>query len=498
MTAAYDDKAKTNRSMIRRDFLRGAAVGAGAALVLGGLGVKVGSKIGYGAAIKPRGFSRARSMSSDTTLPQKVDVAIIGGGFVGASTALALAQKGVTVALFEKGVVAGEASGRAGGLIEAQFQAPEKMELVEYSKERWRKLNEITGEETGFLQKGSSVLFEKADDIAYAESWIESVKGLPNGDARMLTAAEAQARAPGTTAKIVGGITTSADGTGEPTLAAPAIALGARKLGAKIYQYCAVRGIERSAGAVSAVITEKGRVAASTVVLAGGVWSPMIGHDVGIDLPTVQCFAHPMSLQPFEGAPDYGTTSIAGKTLVGWRKQFDQGYVVWEFKGIGPILPTSISRYFQLRPAIEANSEAMEPRFNPRTFWRWMNVGGPVPLDRPGPYEQTRIYEPETMSAAIDEGFAHLQAVMPVFKNGPVRERWSGAMQMTVDNMPILSRVDTIPGLVVGSGLLYGLTMGPGAGLVLADLATGAKPAIDVSHFRYSRFTDGSKIQYYA
>jgi glycine/D-amino acid oxidase-like deaminating enzyme len=40
--------------------------------------------------------------------------------------------------------------------------------------------------------------------------------------------------------------------------------------------------------------------------------------------------------------------------------------------------------------------------------------------------------------------------------------------------------------------------MGPGAGRVLADLATGGKPAIDIKHFRYSRFTDGSKLQFYA
>jgi glycine/D-amino acid oxidase-like deaminating enzyme len=224
----------------------------------------------------------------------------------------------------------------------------------------------------------------------------------------------------------------------------------------------------------------------------------MMGNDLGLELPTVQCFAKAMSLQPFDGAPDYGTTSIVGKTILGWRKQFDQGYVVWEFKGIGPIIPASVRHYFALRPAIEANSDAMEPRFNLRTFWRWLSIGGSVPLDRPGPYEETRIYEPEIMTDTIDEGFAHLQQAMPVFRNGPVRERWSGAMQMTVDNMPIISKIDAIPGLIVGTGFLWGLAQGPGAGLVLADLATGSKPAIDVSRFRYSRFTDGSKLQYYA
>ncbi len=44
-----------------------------------------------------------------------VDVAIVGAGFTGLSTALAVARQGVSVAVFEAGRVVGEASGRNGG-----------------------------------------------------------------------------------------------------------------------------------------------------------------------------------------------------------------------------------------------------------------------------------------------------------------------------------------------------------------------------------------------
>ena len=43
------------------------------------------------------------------------DVAVIGGGFTGLSAALALAQRGASVAVLEAGAVVGEASGRNGG-----------------------------------------------------------------------------------------------------------------------------------------------------------------------------------------------------------------------------------------------------------------------------------------------------------------------------------------------------------------------------------------------
>src|SRR5262249_7399764 len=59
-----------------------------------------------------RGYSPARSkcmaprvdpVSSDESLPARVDVVLIGGGIIGTSTALFLAQRGIAVALCEKG-----------------------------------------------------------------------------------------------------------------------------------------------------------------------------------------------------------------------------------------------------------------------------------------------------------------------------------------------------------------------------------------------------------
>ncbi|HHI81554.1 MAG TPA: FAD-dependent oxidoreductase, partial [Rhizobiales bacterium] len=44
---------------------------------------------------------------SDEMLPDKTGVVIIGGGIIGASAALELAERGIPVALFEKGVIAG-------------------------------------------------------------------------------------------------------------------------------------------------------------------------------------------------------------------------------------------------------------------------------------------------------------------------------------------------------------------------------------------------------
>ena len=479
----------------RREFLKGAAK-YGAAAVAGGAIVKGAEFLGHGVGVKSKGFSRARPIVTDSVLPKSVDVAIIGGGFIGTATALALAERGVSVALFEKGVIAGESSGRSGGLIEAMFADPAKLEITELSKQRWRDLQRLTGEDVGFVQRGSSMLFAEKDGMEFAEQWLSMVKGMPNGGARMLSAAEIAQRAAGAREKFIGGLTTEQDGSAEPALAAPAMALGARKLGAKIHQFCAVRGIDRAGGRVAGVVTERGYVKCSSVLLAGGVWSQTMARDLGLDLRTLQCFAKAASLLPFDG-PDFGTVSLLGNHEVGWRKQSDGGYIVWEFKGMAPLLPVALQHPIEVYPAFAANAAALSPRFNPSTFWRWVPSLKPVPLDRPGIFEETRIYEPELPVDEIDEGIRHLQETVPMFERGAVRERWSGAMQMAMDNMPIISPITDVPGLFVGTGFYYGLTMGPGAGVVLADMIMGNKPPINVHNFRYSRFTDGSPFQYY-
>ena len=45
---------------------------------------------------------RVEPVAADSNLPDRVDVVIIGGGIIGASTAFFLTQKGISVALCEK------------------------------------------------------------------------------------------------------------------------------------------------------------------------------------------------------------------------------------------------------------------------------------------------------------------------------------------------------------------------------------------------------------
>ena len=68
-------------------------------------------------------------------------------------------------------------------------------------------------------------------------------------------------------------------------------------------------------------------------------------------------------------------------------------------------------------------------------------------------------------------------------------------IDVTPDGVPVISAVDAVPGFPLASGFSgHGFGIGPAAGRLAADLATGAPPLVDPHAFRFSRFTDGSPI----
>src|SRR5690625_6481529 len=120
----------------RRSFLIGAgSIGVGAAVV-GGYLLSRDGKILFDDK------TYAMPITTDHTLPDQVDVAVIGGGLAGIITALELAQKGISVAVFEKGKVAAEQSSRAFGWVSSAGDLGPTLALSHQSKDFWHKINQ--------------------------------------------------------------------------------------------------------------------------------------------------------------------------------------------------------------------------------------------------------------------------------------------------------------------------------------------------------------------
>ena len=117
-------------------------------------------------------------------------------------------------------------------------------------------------------------------------------------------------------------------------------------------------------------------------------------------------------------------------------------------------------------------------------------------LDEPSPFEYNRVLDPVPSKAMTDGALAKLKQAFPIFEKVEISQRWAGMIDVTPDAIPVIDAVDAIPGFHVATGFSgHGFGIGPAAGKLMADIVTGRNPIVDRHDFRFSRFSDGSKIK---
>lgn len=183
-------------------------------------------------AIKP--------VTTATTLPPATTVVIIGGGIVGLTAALTLAERNIPVVLLEKGRLAGEQSSRNLGWVRKTSRLADDIPLAQAAQRLWQQLPERTGYDVGYRQAGIMFLARNAQQMAGHENWLRAVAHL-GLDSRLLSAAEISRLVPGGKGQWQGGVYTPSDARAEPALASSAIARAAIGKGAVILENCAVR-----------------------------------------------------------------------------------------------------------------------------------------------------------------------------------------------------------------------------------------------------------------
>ena len=427
-----------------------------------------------------------QAVRSDAKLPLRADVAIIGGGIIGVSTALFLAQKGVSVVLLEKGIIAGEQSSRNWGWCRASMRDPAEVPLVMQSLRLWRDREQLGGADTGFRTTG--ILFlngrVRGDEQTHQE-WLDQVRahGL---DSRMLSRAEVEALLPGIRQTTPGALYTASDGGAEPERAAPEIAEAARRAGAAIVTSCAARGLARQAGRVSGVVTEHGEIGCGAVLVAAGAWSRLFCGSLGVDLPQLKVRGSVFRTAPLAGGP---SASAVGSGF-GYRKREDGGYTVSQSDAtIFDLVPDSFRLFSKFFPTyLREKGERPRLRFGQR-FWEEWSTPRRWALDAVSPFERVRILDPEPSPAVIKEAIVKLISAYPVFKGMSVVATWAGMIDVTPDALPVISALDAAPGLFIATGFSgHGFGIGPGAGKLAAELICGDRPSVDPHPFRYSRF----------
>ncbi|MEZ5778413.1 MAG: FAD-binding oxidoreductase [Paracoccaceae bacterium] len=423
--------------------------------------------------------------------PKACDVVVIGGGIVGVMAAWFLAKRGQRVVLCEKGRIAGEQSSRNWGWVRQQGRDPAELPVMIEALEIWKGLAAESGADLGFRQTGVLYAANSAEDMADFEGWMVHARahGL---DTRLLTRSEIAATLPNA-ADWRGGLWTASDARAEPWIAVPRLAAAAARLGVTIAEECAVRRLDMAVGRVTGVVTEKGRIAADRVVLAGGAWSSLFARAHGIGLPQLSVRA---TVTATAALPEFYAGAAADGHFAIRRRQ-DGGYTLapghfHEFF-IGPDAFRHLRPFWpQIRKDISGTRFLpAAPRGYPdgwRTARAWSG-------DEESPFERMRILDPAPNRAEIERLRSRFAAAFPEVGKPGIVAAWAGMIDTMPDVVPVIDHVDALPGLTIATGLSgHGFGIGPGFGRVVADLVEGRAPRHDLTRFRLSRFTDGTKI----
>jgi glycine/D-amino acid oxidase-like deaminating enzyme len=252
-----------------------------------------------------------------------------------------------------------------------------------------------------------------------------------------------------------------------------------------------VRGIERTGGRITAVITERGRIACEAVILAAGAWSSLFCASLGIRLPQLKVLSSVMRTAPLDGGPDVCTYLDD----VAYRKRRDGGYTVARGAGyVAPFVPDSLRYLREFLPMLRKELHSMRVRLNSQSL-REFRAPRTWPLDQPSPFETTRVLDPTPRSDLNRDALRALAELYPQMRDVQVIQQWGGYIDVAPDVIPYISPLGELPGLTVATGFSgHGFGIGPAAGRLAAELAIGATPSVDPAPFRYSRFSDGSPI----
>lgn len=383
-----------------------------------------------------------------STLPDRAQVVIIGGGIVGASVAYHLTHLGMTdVVLLEQGQLSSGTTWHAAGLV-GQLRATESgTRLVQYSAALYQSLEAETGLSTGYKACGGLTVARTADRMVQVRRTAAAAAAY-NLECEILTPAEARDRCPILeVADLQGAIWLPRDATANPTDVTQSLAKGARMHGARILERTRVLDVLTASGAVTGVRTDQGDIEADIVVNCAGQWAKAVAAMVGVTVPL-------HSAEHF--------------------------YVVTEhIDGVDRMMPIlrDPDGYTYMKEEVGG-----------------LVVGGFEPVAKPW-VAPDRIPHPFEFQL-LEEDWDHFEILMesalhrvPVLQQTGIKKFYNGPESFTPDNQFILGEAPEVRNFFVAAGFnSVGIASAGGAGRALAEWIVGGEPPSDLVGVDIRRF----------
>ncbi len=386
-------------------------------------------------------------------IPSSSQVVVIGGGIVGCSTAYHLAKAGVEVVLLERKKLTSGTTFHAAGLVGQLRSNANVTQLLGYSIDLYRKLEEETGQATGWKMNGGLRL------ACTEERWTEVRRQATTAhsfglDMQLLTPKEALELWPLMNIDdLVGAAFLPTDGQANPSDITQALAKGARMAGAKLFEDTKVLSVNIQDGVIKGVVTERGRVNCEKVVVCCGQWTRTFARTYGVNVPLVPVEHQYMVTERIEGVPSNLPTLRDPDRLTYYKEEVG-GLVMGGYEP-NPIL--------------------------------WAKDGIPKGFHY----------------TLLDSNFDHFEQLMelslgrvPALQTAGIKELINGPESFTPDGMFILGEAPEQPNFFVGAGFnAFGIAAGGGAGMALAEwVRTGEAPfdlwPADIRRFGRPHFDD--------
>jgi len=291
-------------------------------------------------------------------------VVIIGGGITGCSIAYHLTLMGwKDVVILDKGELTCGATFHAAGLVGQLRASVNITKMLKYSVELYSRLEEETGQHTGWSQVGGLRIASsknRMEELRRAAAMAKTF-GLPM---ELISPKEACDLFPVMEKKgIVGAAFLPTDGQIDPSGVTYALAQGAKNRGAEIYTETRVIGIRLKRGAVYEVLTEKGNIKTEIIVNAAGIWAPEIGKMVGVSIPIIPMEHQYLITKPIPGVKRGMPTMRDPDLLVYFREElgglimggYEPNPIPWGLDGI----PKNFTKTL-----LKSNYEHFEPLSN--------------------------------------------------------------------------------------------------------------------------------------
>jgi heterotetrameric sarcosine oxidase gamma subunit len=378
-----------------------------------------------------------------STLPDRADVVVIGAGIVGNSVVAHLADKGWrSIVQVDQGPLPdpGGSTGHASNFIFPVDHSKEITQLTVDSQRQYEAMGVQTTCGGIELARTPQRMEELRRRMASATAW--------GVDAELLSRREVTKHLPFINDEVIlGGFYTPSASVVDSLHAGTLLRQHALDAGAlTVSPYTAVTGIDTDAGHITGVHTDRGTLATEAVVVACGVWSPVVARMAGGRIPLVPVVHQLIDVGPI---PEFEATG----TGVAYPMIRDMDTLMYERQDgadmeIGSYAHRPIVHNPEDIPSIE--EAALSPTQLPFT-------------------EQD--FEPQ-MADALE--------LMPEVLNAPgagVRHAINGLLSYTADGSPLLGETPEVAGL--WSAAAVWIKEGPAVGRMLAQWMTDGATEVD-------------------